>query len=262
VTLAYGVCVGPSGKFEQLAKPGIERVDPGAPLLARYDQRSIFEAYNSMIDEAVALGASGLVLIHDDVVLRDLQLPSKLTALFADPTIGIVGAIGASGVKSLDWWLYDTHGWVEETEMVIDHGRGTFDVDVVDGVLIAMSSIAMGQLRFDAGRFTGFHGYDSDIGMEARSAGLRVVVAELDVFHDSYPNGKITDRPAWYRADRIWRKKWCRTFADRVAYLRAVLTSGSLGPRGKLVRLSGPVAPWGYRFLAFVRTVKRKVNSN
>jgi hypothetical protein len=224
----------------------------------RYGQRSIFEAYNSMIDEAVALGVSGLVLIHDDVVLRDLQLPSKLAAFFADPTIGIVGAIGASGVKSLDWWLYDTHGWVEETEMVIDHGRGTFDVDVVDGVLIAMSSTAMSQLRFDAGRFTGFHGYDCDIGMQARSTGLRVVVAELDVFHDSYPNGKITDRAAWHRADRTWRRKWRWTLADRFAYLRAVLTSGLLGPRGKIVRLSGRAAQCGYRVLAFVEAVKRR----
>jgi hypothetical protein len=133
-----------------------------------------------MIEEALALDVCGLVLVHDDVVLRDPHLPSKLTTLFDDPTIGLVGAIGASGVQSVDWWLYDTHGWVEETERVIDFGRGTFDVDVVDGVLIAMSSTAMRQLRFDAGRFTGFHGYDCDISMQARSAGLRVVVAELD----------------------------------------------------------------------------------
>lgn len=259
MTLAYGVCVGPSGKFERLAEPGIRRIDPGAPLLVRYDQWSIFEAYNSMIDEANSLGVSGLVLIHDDVVLRDHGLPSKLAALFADRTIGIVGAIGASGVRSLDWWLYDTHGWVEETEMVIDHGRGTFDVDVVDGVLIAMSSIAMGQLRFDEGRFTGFHGYDYDIGMQARSAGLRVVVTDLDVFHDSYPNGRITDRAAWHRADRTLRKKWQWTRAERVAYFRVVLTSRHLGARGKIVRLSGPAALWAYRFLEFLRMVKRRI---
>lgn len=116
--------------------------------------------------------------------------------------------------------------------MVIDHGRGTFDVDVVDGVLIAMSSIAMGQLRFDAGRFTGFHSYNCDIRMQDRSAGLCATVAELDVFHDSYPNGKITDMAAWNWADRIWRRKWHWTLADRVAYFRSVLTSGILGPRG------------------------------
>jgi hypothetical protein len=143
--------------------------------------------------------------------------------------------------------------------MVIDHGRGTFDVDVVDGLLIAMSSTAMSQLRFDVGRFTGFHGYDSDIGMQAKSAGLRVVVAELDVFHDTYPSGKITDRAAWHRADRTWRRKWRWTFADRVDYVRMVWTSGLLGPRGRIVRLSGPAAQYGYRVIAFVKAVKRTV---
>lgn len=256
VTLAYGVCVGPSDKFEQFAKPGIEKVDPGAPLLVRYAQRSIFEAYNSMIDEAVALGVSGLVLIHDDVELRDLQLPDKLTALFADPTVGLVGTIGASGVKSMDWWLYDTHGWLAETEVVIDFGRGTFDVDVVDGVLIAMSPTAMRQLRFDVRSFTGFHGYDCDIGMQARSAGLRVVVAELDVFHDSYPL-KITDRSAWHRADRTWRRKWRWTFVDRVAFVKAIWKTKYVGPLGKVVRLTGRAAPYGYRVLARVEVVKR-----
>jgi hypothetical protein len=212
-----------------------------------------------MIDEAIALGVSGLVLIHDDVLLRDLQLPSKLTTLFDDPTIGIVGAIGASGVQSLDWWLYDTHGWVEETERVIDFGRGTYDVDVVDGVLIAMSSTAMRQLRFDAGRFTGFHGYDCDIGLQARSVGLRVVVTDLDVFHDSYPHGKITDRSAWLKADQIWRRKWRWTLADRVAYVRAAWAFGFLGPLGKIVRLSGRAAPYVSRVFAYMEAVERRV---
>ena len=83
-----------------------------------------------MIDEARTLGVSGLVLIHDDVLLRDLQLPIKLNAFFADPTIGIVGATGASEVKNLDWWLYDAHGCVEETETIVCFGHGTFNVDV------------------------------------------------------------------------------------------------------------------------------------
>jgi hypothetical protein len=253
------VCVGPSDKFEKFAKPGVNLIDPGAPLLVRYDQRSIFEAYNSMIDEALELGVSGLVLLHDDVALRDLEFPSKVSALFTDPSVGIVGAIGASGVKSVDWWLYDTHGRVEETELVIDFGRGTFDVEVVDGVLIALSSGAMRQLRFDAERYTGFHGYDSDIGMQARSAGLRVIVTDFELFHDSYPHGKITDRAAWLRADRIWRRKWRGSLADRIVFMKAVWSSDFQGPFGKIVRLSGPLAPYGYRVLALAETVRRKV---
>jgi len=214
-----------------------------------------------MIDEAVALGVGGLVLIHDDVLLRDPDFASKLAILFADPTVGIVGAIGASDVKSVEWWWYNTHGWVEETEMVIDFGRGTFDVEVVDGLLIAMSSTAMRQLRFDEERFTGFHGYDIDIGMQAKNAGLRVVVADLDVFHDSFPHGKLTDRTAHLRADRIWRRKWRWSLSDRITYVRVVCTTGGLGPLEKILRLFGSAAP----FVDVVRTglvaVKRRVGS-
>ena len=259
VTLAYGVCVGPSDKFERFALPGIQAVDPGAPILVRNGQRSIFEAYNSMIDEAILLGVDGLVLIHDDVLLRDIDFASKVGSLLVDPTIGIVGAIGASDIKSVEWWWYETRGTVEEIDRLIDFGRGTFDVDVVDGLLIAMSPSAMRQLRFDEERFTGFHGYDVDIGMQAKHAGLRVVVTDLDVFHDTVP-GRITDRSAHLLADQIWRRKWRRSLSDRLAYIRSVWTSSTLGKRDKTLRLLGRAAPMVQVMSSKLSTIRRGFN--
>lgn len=239
MTLAYGVCVGPSNKFEQFALPGIKAVDPDAPILLRHDQRSIFQAYNSMIEEAVQLGVDGLVLIHDDVLIRDINFAPKVTSLFMDPAVGIVGAIGASNIRTLEWWWFETRGRVEENERIIDFGCGTFDVDVVDGLLIAMSRSAMKVLRFDERNYSGFHGYDADIGMQAKDAGLRVVVTELDVFHDSVP-GRITNRSAHLRAGRTWRKKWRNSLSDRFAFQRFLWTSEEIGMRQRMILMAGP----------------------
>ena len=242
VTLAYGVCVGSSSKFERLALSGISAVDPEAPILVRYDQRSIFEAYNSIIDEAATLDTEGLVFIHDDVLIRDINFATKMTALFEDPTIGIVGVVGASNLKNIEWWWFDTHGGVEENGRRIDFGVGTFDVDVVDGLLIAMSPTALRTLRFDETNFSGFHGYDVDIGMQAKSAGLRVVVADFDVFHDSVP-GRVTNRAAHLKAGYVWRRKWRRTASQRIDYLVFLWGVRKLGMRHWIPRLMGPAGP-------------------
>jgi hypothetical protein len=128
--------------------------------------------------------------------------------------------------------------------MVIDFGRGTFDVDG----LIAMSSTAIRQLRFDEECFTGFHGYDIDIGIQAKSAGLRVVVADLDVFHDSFPYAKITDRAAHLRADRSGAGAFLTGLLVRVVW-----TTGGLGLGEKMPRLFGPAADVVPAGLAAVR---------
>jgi hypothetical protein len=220
--LVFGVCVGPSGKFESVAAAGIREVAPGAPILTRTDQRSIHAAYNSMIDEAIEVRALGLVLVHDDVRIRDAAFCQKIEPLLVDPTIGVVGVIGADNVQSIEWWWYDNHGFVEERTRIIDFGRGRFDVDVVDGVVLGLSEAALGRLRFDVESYPGFHGYDVEICSQARERGLRVVVADIEeTFHDT--SGRIKDRRAHLQADRLWRSKYRRGLANGLRYRRAVL---------------------------------------
>ena len=139
MTLAYGICVGPTDKFERIALPGIKRVDPNAPILLRHDQQSIFQAYNSIIDEAASLDIDGIVFIHDDVFIRDDRFASKVISLFGDPEIGIVGTVGASNLRSAECWWYETRGRVYEIGRTIDYGVGTLDVDAVDGLLLSVA---------------------------------------------------------------------------------------------------------------------------
>lgn len=225
--LAFGICVGPTNRFETFAKPSIEKACPGAPILKRTRQQSIFEAYNSILAEANKLGVEGLVLLHDDVIIRDQLISEKLQTLFTDPQVGIVGVAGATDVEHIAWWRYNVRGSVQGRDMKLDFYPGTFDVDIVDGMFMALSSVAMRKLRFDEHRFRGFHGYDVDIGMQARAAGLRVVVSYLDIYHDA-PTGRINAPASFMCADRMWRVKW------RPAH--------ELSQRERLVRMAGP---WG-----------------
>lgn len=207
---AYGVCVGPTGRFDEIARPGIHFSDPDATIIVRTNQSSIFEAYNSILAEVSTLDVEGLVLLHDDTELCDPDIATKLRRCFADLSIGVVGAIGARDVRSMHWWRYHAVGRAAEPGLLIDYGIDSPDVEVVDGILIAMSPYAIQHLRFDAHRYHGFHGYDMDVCMTAKEMGLRVVVTDIRLVHHSLPHGKITNPDLWKAANLTWQRKWGR----------------------------------------------------
>lgn len=204
--LLFGICVSSVQRFESIARPGIQRVAPNASVLARFDQASIFEAYNDIIEAAA--DSAALVLIHDDLELRDTELERKLRDLFANPQVAIVGVVGGRNVTDMAWW---------HCEEKIGHAPDTFwehradipdgDVDAVDGVFLALSPWAIRNLRFDTTRFRGFHGYDADICRQAKAAGKRVVVADIETFHHT-ASGYASGTHAWHEALYAWRLKW------------------------------------------------------
>lgn len=207
--ITYGVCAGPSGKVERFAGPSIERIkQPEDEAIVLFDQSSIFDAYNEVLRRARRQSSlDAVVLLHDDVELRDDLVREKLCTLFADETIAVGGVIGASGVNSLRWWEYDTRGKVTEDRFgVIDFGAGLHEVDMVDGLFLALSPWAVTNLAFDSRTFRGFHGYDGDICFAARAHGRKVVVAEIDVSH--HTQGGYGDRDAFDEADRAFKTKW------------------------------------------------------
>ncbi len=205
--LCYGVCAGPSDKAERIALPGIRASDPSGYVLVRRGERSIFTAYNSMLDEAAALGAEALVLVHDDVQLRDPRLPTTLSEVFADGSVGLVGVIGGTGVRDLRWWEHASVGYAEEVGRTLDYGRGQHEAEVVDGIFLALPRRAFGLVRFDEGTFTGFHGYDADISCQVAARGLRVVTADVDLLHHTKPTA-IKGPNAHRLANLLWLAKW------------------------------------------------------
>jgi hypothetical protein len=210
--IAYGTCIGSEDRFARFAEPGIARAGgPDAVMLTRSEQDSIFSAYNSILDEARRLpDLEALVLLHDDLELRDPDFEGKVRELFADPSIGLAGVVGGSRVTSLSWWEREPHGRASwdgfpgEGPRVEDFGFETVDVDTVDGFFLVLSPWVVANLRFDERTFPGFVGYAADLSFTARRYGKRVIVADFPHHHHAGPH----DHRDFLLANARWRAKW------------------------------------------------------
>src|SRR5437870_2446004 len=72
--VTVGCCVGNQTTFETNLAASLRRVAPTVPMLTRTNQRSIFTAYNSVLDEA---SEGAVALIHEDVEITDTALVHK-----------------------------------------------------------------------------------------------------------------------------------------------------------------------------------------
>ena len=206
--IAFAACVGSEETFRRCALPGIQLVaEPDSVVAEATTDHSIFSAYNEVLDALSDRGdLEALVLLHEDTEIVDRELCAKLRRRLAEPGVAVVGPIGARAPTSLRWWEAQARGRVRETRGLIDFGGGVHDVDVLDGLMLALSPWAVANLRFDAERFTGFHGYDADICLQARTAGRRVVVDELGIVH--HTKGGYGDEAAFERSNRAFCEKW------------------------------------------------------
>ena len=174
--VAYGVCVGSDEKFERhvLSHTALSVV------YTRRHQTSIAAAYNGMLDDALADGFDVLILQHDDLEIVDLDDgEEKIVKALADPSVAVAGVAGGSVGGGLAWWNIDPVGRVRWNAGVLDFGKRTGDIEMLDGCLLAFGHWAIENLRFTPR--LGFHGYDGDICMKAAQAGRRIVVVDVDV---------------------------------------------------------------------------------
>jgi hypothetical protein len=206
--IAFAACVGSRDKFAGCAVPGLQRaMEPGSALAELTTDRSIHEAYNEALEHFSAVeDLEALVLLHEDVELLDRDFCARVRTALTDPSVAVVGAIGARGVTRLAWWEGEVAGRAHETRGVVDGGFANPEVDALDGLLLVLSPWAVRNLRCDTETFTGFHAYDADLCFQARAAGKRVVVAELNLFH--HTKGGYGDPQAFADADAAFRRKW------------------------------------------------------
>jgi len=198
--LVIGVCIGDEDRYQRVLRPTIPA---NLVIIERRNQRSIFEAYNSILDEA----PTGLpvVLVHEDVEIRDPSFTAKLRSALDDGH-GLVGVVGAVGVRQLSWWSGERRGRIVDHNGEATYSAGTSEVDAVDGVLMAVSPEVASSVRFDEQLAPGFHGYDVDYSFEVRRAGWTVAVTDLDIVHRSRPGGRSA--LAYARAGLAFRHKW------------------------------------------------------
>lgn len=204
-----GICAGNSGKLETFALPGLASVAADCETVVLRNQNGLASAYNEILALPLVQqpGVEGLILMHDDVELRDGQLLPKLREAFADPSIGVVGVIGGRGVRSLRWWDWSPVGRVEETRGILRFSPTEADADSVDGMFLALSSeVLRSGLRFDSATFDLWDGYDVDFCFEVRRAGWRVVTRDLDLVH--HTKAVLADSARFDESSAKLREKW------------------------------------------------------
>ena len=150
------------------------------------NQYSIFEAYNYGIEMSKS---EILCFIHDDIRFHTKNWGGILKKLFKDNSefglIGIAGSQTKSKTPS-GWWNCKSKDMV--IHIIQDFPNGTSKVQnsgfddqkfreaaVIDGVFMGLRKST--NVRFDS-RFSGFHGYDLNIGFEVIEKGYKIGVTD------------------------------------------------------------------------------------
>jgi len=210
--------------YEAAAAPGIRRAaEPDSLIWPVEAPGSLFDSYNRILDRAADVdGLEALVLLHHDTEIVSDDFCAVVREALADPQVGLVGCIGAVGVRTIAYWdasvtqasfkqRYQEHGggelpgssWSAEDS----HASTRFgEVDSLDGFLLVLSPWVVKNLRFDAS-LGQLHGYDFDFCLQVREAGRKVVTADFRAIHH-HSLDLISSPETWIRAHMQIAEKW------------------------------------------------------
>jgi hypothetical protein len=222
--IAFGCSITDRETYERCAEPGIRlAAEPDSEVLALASAGSIFRSYNILLERAAARDdLEALVLVHQDAEIVDPGFCEKLRQALADPEVAVVGCAGAVGVRSIAYWEGSVT-WASFTHRYEQFGGGEFpaltwnteaapsyaqlgEVDTIDGFVMCLSPWAVRELRFDES-LGQIHGYDFDFCLQARTAGRKVVTADLKVIHH-HGLELIRDAEGWIQAHMRVAEKW------------------------------------------------------
>lgn len=229
--IAFGCAVTRPEVYRQCARRGIGRAaEPDSTVDVLEATGTIFDSYNRLLDRAVdEVGLEALVLVHQDAEIVDGHFCATVRDALSDPRVGVVGCVGAIGVRSIAWWegsvslahfvhRYDEHGGGELPAFSWAWGDAppyarVGEVDTVDGFIMVLSPWVVRNLRFDES-LGGLHGYDFDFCLQVRSAGRTVVTADFRAIHH-HSLELISDAEDWIAAHMRVAEKW----SGRIAHV-------------------------------------------
>ena len=201
------------GKYNILESTSLDKVQ----LAEHYDNtKSLSRVYNNYIKN----NDTTIVLVHDDVLIRDEQWIEKLeNALNTYDVVGLAGASEAKIQPPCLWHIMcprETHrGRVSH---VNEDRSGTFVTNfgkqgrvlLLDGVFLAFKAkrIFEAGVNFDTTNPAGFHFYDIDFCMSCNSKKLKLGTTYIDVVHNSHGLRSYTDE--WHSGQAWFMQK----FAD------------------------------------------------
>jgi hypothetical protein len=218
--ISFGTAIGDIDAYRRYAEPGIRRVaEPDSQIFAFAAVGSICRQYNLLLDAAAREDRlEALVIVHSHVEIVDPDFCAKVREALSDPEVGVVGCVGATGVRSIAWWegsvssapvihRYHEHGGGElpAYAWVRPHGPGA-QADAVDGFLLVISPWVVRNVRFDESLRLG-HGYDVDYCLQVRAAGRKVRTADLRVVYNRALE-MVTHLDLWTEAHIQVAEKW------------------------------------------------------
>jgi hypothetical protein len=232
--IAFGCSITDPEQYDRFAGPGIELAkEPDSLVFPHNVAGSIFRSYNLLLDRAAKVeDLDALVLVHQDTEIADPAFCAKLREAMADPDVGVVGAVGSIGARSIAWWE-GAVSWGSFVHRYAELGGGdlpafswnldempgysqTGECDTVDGFLMCLSPWVVRNVRFDENLGTQLHGYDLDFCLTVREAGKKVVAADLRAIHN-HSLELVNDPQAWMDAHQAVAEKWDGRM-DRVGY--------------------------------------------
>lgn len=222
--IAFGSAVTDTEAYRQWGGRGIELVrEPDSKVFPNVGSGTLFRNYNLILDMASECeDLEALVLVHQDAEIVDPDFATKLRAALQDPDVGVVGCVGAIGVRSIAWWEGSVT-WGSFIHRYHELGGGDLpafawdsrdipptarlgEVDTVDGFVMALSPWVVRNIRFDEslGRL---HGYDLDFCLQVREAGRKVVTADFKAIHN-HSLDLVSNPETWIEAHMRVAEKW------------------------------------------------------
>jgi GT2 family glycosyltransferase len=212
--IVFGSAVTSRDVYERCARKGFDFAsERESVVIAQAAEGSIFHTYNRILEQAAALeGLDGLVLAHQDCEIVDPDFCAKLRRVFGDPEVGVIGCVGAIGVRSIAWWE-GAVTWASFIHRYPELGGGEFpsltwdpddmppyarkgEADTLDGLLMVVSPWVARNIRFDESLDLPLHGYDFDLCLQVREAGRKVMTEDLRVVH--HHSLELVDDPEPY----------------------------------------------------------------
>ncbi|HZU59821.1 MAG TPA: glycosyltransferase [Solirubrobacteraceae bacterium] len=192
-------------------------------ILAQPAVGTISASYNALLERfAASPDLEALVLVHQDAEIVDEQFCATIRQALSDPNVGLVGCVGAIGVRSIAWWeasvtcasfvnRYEEYGGGDLESFSWSWSDApayarTGEVETLDGFVLVLSPWVVQNIRFDEsiGRF---HGYDLDFCLQVRRAGYRVLTADFRAIHHR-PLEMLPDPEEWIDAHVKVAEKW------------------------------------------------------
>lgn len=215
--------------------------------------RGLAEVYN-----AAAAGSKFpfLCFAHEDINFHSADWGPLVVDALSNPGVAVVGVCGSVFLASVpcSWTHVPNRYWrasladrgpdgsVRHWQRPAHPGQ-TSEVVVLDGCFLATRKDLWSEVRFDGTNFPGFHGYDLDFTLRARSRGKCVVHHGVFIEHES--PGSFSK--SWIKAARKFSRLHvhelpanCANMKPRMIeflelyalrrFIRAQRASGALGP--------------------------------